>query len=84
MFASRGWIFLSPNADTYSVNVPMLDTIGRPGGLMLNRLASIMNLSGLELGQVDTHRYAHRSCTELRWHFPQHSVHRQSQYFVVC
>ena len=34
----------------------MPDTIGRPGGLMLSRWASIMNLSGLELGQVDTTR----------------------------
>ena len=32
----------------------MPDTIGRPGGLMLSRWASIMKLSGLELGQVDT------------------------------
>ena len=34
----------------------MPDTIGRPGGLMLSRLASVMKLSGLELGQVDTTR----------------------------
>ena len=34
----------------------MPDTIGRPRGLMLSRLASIMKLSGLELGQVDTIR----------------------------
>ena len=33
----------------------MSDTIGRPCGLMLTR-ASIMKLSGLELGQVDTTR----------------------------
>ena len=46
MFDSRGWTFLSTNADTYSVNVPMPDTIGWPGGLMLSRLASIMKLSG--------------------------------------
>ena len=26
----------------------------------------------------------HRSCTELKWHLPQHSARRQSQYFVVC
>ena len=34
----------------------MPDTIGRPGGLMLSRWASMMKLSGLELGQVDTTR----------------------------
>ena len=34
----------------------MPDTIGRPGGLMLSHWASIMKLSGLELGQVDTTR----------------------------
>ena len=56
MFASSGWSSLSTNADTYSVNVPMPDTIGRPGGLMLSRLASIMMLSGFELLQVDTTR----------------------------
>ena len=56
MFASRGWSFLSTNVDTYSVNVPMPDTNGRPVGLMLNRLASIMKLPGLELWQVDTTR----------------------------
>ena len=56
MFGSRGLSSLSTNADTYSVNVPMSDTIGRPGGLMLSRLASLMKLSGLELGQVDTTR----------------------------
>ena len=56
MFDSRGWTFLSTNADTYSVNVPMPDTIGWPGGLMLSRLASITKLSGLELGKVDTPR----------------------------
>ena len=56
MFASRGCSSLSTNADEYSVNVPMPDTIGRPGGLTLSRLASIMKLSGLELGQVDTTR----------------------------
>ena len=32
----------------------MPDTIGRPGGLMFSRWASMMKLSGLELGQVDT------------------------------
>ena len=44
MFASRGWSSLSTNADTYSVNVPMPDAIGRPGRLsrLLSRLASIM------------------------------------------
>ena len=46
MFASRGCSSLSRNADTYSVNVPMPDIIGLPGGLMLSRLASIMKLSG--------------------------------------
>ena len=40
MFASRGWSSLSINADTYSVNVPMPDTIGRQGGLMLSRWAN--------------------------------------------
>ena len=35
----------------------MPDAIGRPGGLMQSRLASIMKLSGLELGQVDTTRF---------------------------
>ena len=49
MFARSGWSSLSTN-----VNVPMPDTIGRPGGLMLSRWASVMKLSGLELGQVDT------------------------------
>ena len=34
----------------------MPDTIGRPGGLMLSRWASMMKLSGLELGPVDTTR----------------------------
>ena len=34
----------------------MPGTIGRPGEVMLCRLASIMKLSGLELGQVDTTR----------------------------
>ena len=56
MLDSRGWSSLWTNADTYSVNVPMPETIGRPGGLMLSRLASIMKLSGFELGQVDTTR----------------------------
>ena len=55
-FASRGWSSLSRNADTYSVNVQMPDTNGRPGGLMLSRLASMMKLSGLKLGQVDITR----------------------------
>ena len=41
---------------THSVNVLMPDAIGRPGGLMLSRLASIMKLPRLELGQVDTTR----------------------------
>ena len=54
MFASRGWSSLSTNADTYSVDVLVPDTTGRPGGLILSRLASIMKLSELELGQVDT------------------------------
>ena len=49
MITSGGWSSLSTNADTYSVNIPMPDTIGRPGGLMLSCLASIMKLSGLEL-----------------------------------
>ena len=31
-----------------------------------------------------THRYPHRSCTELKWHLPQHSARRQSQYFLIC
>ena len=56
MFASRGWRSLSTNADTYSFNVPMPDTIGRSGGLLLSRWASIMK-SGLELGQVDATRF---------------------------
>ena len=34
----------------------MPDTIGRPGGLMFSHWASMMKLSGLELGQVDTTR----------------------------
>ena len=56
MLACRGWSSLSTNADTYSVNLPMPDTICRPDGLMLSRLASVMMMSGLELGQVDTTR----------------------------
>ena len=56
MLASRGWSSLSTNADTYSVIVPMPGTIGRPGGSMLSRLASIMKLSGLVPWQVDTTR----------------------------
>ena len=30
-----------------------------------------------------THRYTHRSCTELKWHLPQHPALRQSQYFFI-
>ena len=56
MLASRGWSSLSTNADTYSVNVTMPDTIVRPGGLMLSCLASIMKLSRLDLGQLNTTR----------------------------
>ena len=51
MFASIGWSSLSTNADTYSVNVPMPDTIDRTCGLILSRLASIM-MSVLKLGHV--------------------------------
>ena len=54
MCASGGCSSLSINADTYSVHVPIPDAIGRPGGLMLRRWASIMKLSGLEMEQVDT------------------------------
>ena len=41
---------------TYSVNVQMPDTIGRPGGVILSRWSSIKKLPGLELGRVDTTR----------------------------
>ena len=55
MIASRGLSSLSTNADTYSVNVPMPDTIGRTVFFfMLSHMDSM--LSGLELGQVDTTR----------------------------
>ena len=56
MFASKAWSCLSTNTDTYSVIVPMPDTIGRPGGLMLSSMASIMKLPGLELEHVNTTR----------------------------
>ena len=56
MFASCGWCSLTTNVDTYSVNVPMPDNVGHPGGLMLCRLASIIELLGMELWHVCTSR----------------------------
>ena len=56
MYAGRGWRSLSTNVDKYSVDVQIRDTISRPGLLMFSRWASIMKLSGLELGQVNTTR----------------------------
>ena len=50
---------------------------------------NIMRYPMLMLGFEDTidqlaKANTHRSCTELKWHLPQHSAHRQSQYFLIC
>ena len=54
-------------ADTYSVNVPLPYTIGRPGRLMVSRLTLLIKSSRLESRQDDVTRLGSLRIFGIMW-----------------